>query len=602
MTKSGNAYIVNKDFAFKQEVHDEKLKIENSHDQIFNQLTEYVQGQINQKLSEDAIAKLHHSFCNHLLDESNGDQYLEYISAFIISNDKNSDFVSKLKIIREGVILHSGVKYTNDAYDFNDFGNWRSELNIFLDTEIIFHLAGYNGTVYQEIAEDFFQFVHEINTKSKDKKLINLLYFPEVKKEIEGFFTKAKHILEGRETINPKVTAMVEILRGCLTNSDILSKRSDLYTLLTRKSIAEFKNSIDISDPKNYRYNIISSEVIEEINSYLQIDNCEDLLDVFNRISILRKNNNEENFENARYILLSGNSKTLRAAFNTSVYDRFRIPLATNLNFIINRFWFKLNKGFSKKVFPSSFSIITKSQIILSKILNDSIGEKYDELQTKFKKGEITKEQAINRVNDLRSSAKKPEEIKEEITNEILDFVTLDSLDDYIEKQNHYKEKIKKLDIISTELQIETEKNNNLKKQLVDSKKVALRDKEQIIDKYNSQLSTATRYGYKTIARVRVIMSILVIIFYTTIVGFIFYFGWDAMEKYTYIIGIPITMVIIIDLILKKTIRLDDLLESYRKRLINNRINRLSKYSAADIDDIKKSVQSLKEEITDLEN
>jgi len=106
----------------------------------------------------------------------------------------------------------------------------------------------------------------------------------------------------------------------------------------------------------------------------------------------------------------------LKIAFESSIFERFKIPLATNLNFIINRFWFKLNKGFSNKDFPSSFSVLTKSQIILSKILNDNIGEKFDDLQKKYQKGEITKEDAVNRINDLRINAKKPEEIKEELT------------------------------------------------------------------------------------------------------------------------------------------------------------------------------------------
>lgn len=600
LSKSGSSYVVNNSHVLKPEIHDEKIKIENSHNQIFIQLTKFVENASGKTLSENSTKELHHNFCNYLLDESNGDTYLEYISSFIIDNVEDVDFLSKIKVIREGVILHSGIKYTNDTYDFNDFGSWRTELNIFLDTEIIFHFAGYNGTVYQEMASVFLQYVHEINSKSTSKKLIKLLYFPEVKTEIEGFFLKARHILEGKENLNPRITAMVEILQGCSSNSDVLNKKSDLYTSLKTQSINEFTTPIDLTDEKNHEYNIISAEVVAEVNAYLQIDNCEDLLDKFNRISILRKNKNEENFENARFILLSGNSKTLRAAFNTSVYDRFRVPLATNLNFIINRFWFKLNKGFAKKDFPSSFSIITKSQIILSKILSDSIGEKFDELQVKFRKGQLTREQAVNRVNDLRLSAKKPEEIKQEITKEVLDFVTLDSLDDYIDKQNHYKEKVKKLESISTELEEKTRKNNLLEEQLRQSKKTILEEKRGIIDTYNSQLNIAKKHAAEKIKACRVLSFITVIVFYISIVFGIYFFGWDVMEKYTYIIGIPVSLFFIARIILKKQIQIEYLYSKYETKQISKKMRKLSRYSEKEIETLIIETEKLEKEIIEL--
>lgn len=602
LSKSQNSYIVNEDIEKEKIVLKDKALIEHSHSSIFSSLTAFVEKEKKKKLTQSEEKKLQHNFCNFLLDESNGEEYIEYITSFIVDNENNEDFVKKINVIREGVILHSGLKYTNEFTDFNDFGNWRKELVIFLDTEIIFHLMGYNGEIYKDIAHDFLKFTKEINSKSAQKKYIKLQYFPEVKSEIEGFFTKAKHIFERNESLNPRVTAMVDILKDVKSQSDLLNKKSDLFTFLSRNGIEENSITIDVTKSENYEFNIISQEVIQEVNTSLGIDNCESILETFNKISILRRNSNEENFENVRYILLSGNSKTLRAAFNTSINERFRIPLATNLNFIINRFWFKLNKGFSQKDFPSSFNIITKSQIILSKILNENIGEKYDELQLKFKNGEITKEQATNRIKDLRVSAKKPEEIKREITREVLDFITLDSLEDYIEKQSHYKEKSKKFDSLNIELEEKKKHSIQLKEQLIQSKKELVNEKKQIINNYNFAKVNADNSSIKYVKYIRTILVMLIILFYGLLIAAIFYYGWDDMEKYTFMLGIPSIVILLCAKILKKQIGLENLIDWFKLKVFNNHMLKNSKYSEIEFQNANDDIQKLEKEIENLES
>lgn len=461
---------------------------------------------------------------------------------------------------------------------------------------------GYNGEVYKEISNDFLKFTKEINLKSKSKKLIELYYFPEVKNEIEGFFNKAKHILENNDTLNPKVTAMVEILKDVSSKGDIVSKKSDLDTFLIGNGIHEFEKNIDFSNSENHQYNIISSEIVEEVNNYLEIEDCGLILETLNKISILRRNNKEENFENVKYILLSGNSKILKAAFNTTIFERFNIPLATNLNFIINRFWFKLNKGFSQKDFPSSFNIITKSQIILSKILNDSIGEKYDELQDKFKKGFITKEQAVNRIKDLRIQSKKPEEIKNEIASEILDFITIDSLEDYIENQNHYKEKSRKFDEISDQLIKKTENSKNLRKDFKTNLKERILEKQGIINEHQNNQLESTEYSNNRIKLIRNILILILVLFYLFLIAFIFYFGWEIMEKYTYIIGIPVTIILLGSKILKKPLNFENKMDSLKRKIEKRRIEKKSKYSQSEIDNAHLEIIKLKNQIIDLEH
>lgn len=604
VTKQANLYFVNNSESKKFNVLiNSKATIESSHEEIFNRLNEYVESKKKIKLKEKDVNKLHHQFCDYLLDQSKNedDEYMEYISSFIVfcQNDKN--ILEKIRIIREGVILYAGIKYTNDTDNFSSFGNWRKELKIFLDTEIIFHLIGYNGNIYKEIAEEFLKFTREINSKNKQKKLIQLCYFPDVKDEIDNFFYKAKYILNGQEILNPKVTAMVEILNGCSTYSDLQSKKSDLYTFLNKYGIEEFNDHIDITDSRNYKFNILSNDVIEEVNTYLKINNSENLLTTFNNISILRSNSSESNFEDVGYILLTGNSDTLRVAFNTSISSTCKIPLATSLNFVINRLWFKLNKGLSQKNFPSSYSILAKAQIILSTVLNESIGDKFDELKAMYKFGKITKEQAENRVRDLRKKAKKPEEINQETNDDLIGFITTDSIERYIEEQSYYKEKVKEFEVISEELKDSQARSTALMEQLKQTKIEKIDEYQRIINDFNRQQTDAQDYAEKCLHKIKSFMVIFVFIYYGGIVALICYIGWETMEPLTYIMGIPMSVIISIAKLFKKQIKLDYVITSIKAHIAEKKLKKISKYSADEIEKFKNEIDKIEDEIANME-
>lgn len=57
----------------------------------------------------------------------------------------------------------SGINYSNLA----EIGTWQTNLTIYLDTEILFHFAGYNGKIYKSLFEDFFTYVNEINGQAR---------------------------------------------------------------------------------------------------------------------------------------------------------------------------------------------------------------------------------------------------------------------------------------------------------------------------------------------------------------------------------------------------------------------------------------------------
>ena len=89
------------------------------------------------------------------------------------------------------MILYQGIKFTADI---NELGKWNSELSIFLSTEHLFNSLGYNGLLFKQIFDDFYNLVREINTSGKTKsgdKLVNLYYLEETRDEVNYFFQTA---------------------------------------------------------------------------------------------------------------------------------------------------------------------------------------------------------------------------------------------------------------------------------------------------------------------------------------------------------------------------------------------------------------------------
>lgn len=587
-------------------------EIKQNNDIIIDNLFDFIQTEKKTLLNETERNKIEHSFCSFLLDSTNGEYYAEFISAFFVENKNDSEFRKKINTIREGVVLYSGLKYNNNL---NDLGSWKTELTIYLDTEILFHFAGYNGEIYKALFNDFYNYVKEINFKST-KKLIHLKYLTNVKIEIDGFFTKAKYIIEGKERLSPKGTAMNSIVEGCREPSDIEDKKSDFFLLLKTNGIKE-DEATNFFDESNFMYNIINQETIDIITKELEAD-ITDHLRTLNLMSIKRNQSNSNNFDNIGFILLTGNSKTLKVAWHELVKPEGTVPLATSLNFLTNKFWFKLNKGFGNGAFPKSFDAITKAQIILSTELNESIGIKYEELQTQFKAGKLTEEQAKARIINLRSQVRKPEDIEHDDVLSVLDAITEDSLEQFIQEQEHFKIEAAKqveeniqlresLEIKEQELEnkekealkfkketIQKELENNRK--LVSAKESLLREKDNVKQDLLIKKVPIDKEAYKTYQIFRLITGFSLISFYALICFIIWKINWNIIEAWTYVAGILLSNLFPIFYLLffQKDI-------NPKKYLVNRKLKIYSKTYEKFKFDIER-LKALEQEIDELNN
>lgn len=518
-----------------------------SNELIISDLFSFIELEQKNKLSDPEKERIVHSFCSFVLDNSNGSEYSEYISGFVIQNN-NKDFRDKLNKIREGIVLYSGLTYNNNV---SEVGSWKTELTIYLDTELLFHFVGYNGELYKSLFYDFFNYVKEINNKAS-KHLIKLRYFKEVADEIERFFSKAKYIVEGKERPNPKVTAMHSVLEGCKEASDVMDKMSDFYLLLKNNNIKQ-EESCDYFDKGNYEYNIIDKDTIEAISKEVEFD-LEDHLCFLNYVHINRKDANLNNFYNIGCILLTGNYRTIKVAWHNLIKQEGVVPLATTLDWITNKFWYKLNKGFGGGDLPKSFDIITKAQIILSSVLNKSVGKKYDEFQNQFKDGTITEEQVKARFVNLRSQARKPEEILQDEVSLILDVISEDSLEKFLADQEYFKVKAKK----------QAEENINLKKEIIekDNKIDEIVKNQEELTLQNIELNERRlQEKLKTIEilekqklpidievekefRFFKIKTLGVLVFFYVLSFFLIWkYGWQQLEQYAWMVSAIIPLI-----------------------------------------------------------
>jgi hypothetical protein len=537
LQKEQGFYIVNSmpkvDRARLSELQERTLT---SNDTLITNLISFIESEKNITLSDDEKIKVVRSLCSFLIDDSYITEYSGYISGFTIKNKNDNDFRRNLNKIREGVILYSGIKYS----DLGEVGSWKTNLTIYLDTEILFHFAGYNGKLYQTLFEDFFRYVKEINNKAK-KNLIKLEYFKEVKDEMESYFTKAEYIVEGKDRLNPRNTAMLSVIEGCQTPSDVLAKKSDFYLLLKRNNINE-SESVNYFDKPNHKYNIVDSKIIDNISKELGCDVTENLK-FLNYISIQRQDGDVLNFENVGSILLTGNSLTIKVAFHEKIKPEGTVPLATTLNWITNRFWFKLNKGFGDGNFPESFDIITKAQMVLSSVLNKSIGEKFDELQTEFKQGRVTEEQAKARIIDLRSQTRKPEEIGHDDISPILDVLSEDNLEKYIKehelsknealKQSKENIRLKReLSLKEKALAKEGTAREKTQTDLIRTKEKILSDKKETLEILENQKKPIDKLAAQSFRNFKIAIGIVFVLLCAIPFSLAWKFGWDFFDHW----------------------------------------------------------------------
>lgn len=540
-------------------------EIYNSNEEIIDLLVKYIEKQEGRPLSIAEKQILNQSFCAFLIEDNTTAEYSEYISAFIITNQENEKFRKKLNLIKEGVVLYSGLQYNENV---NEVGSWMTPLTIYVEPEILFHLAGYNGELYKKLFDDFYKLVREINAvalRTRKTSLITIKFFPEVKEEVDRFFKTAERIKDEGEIYDASKTAMVNILSGCESSADIIQKKAEFDAILKKLLITqedEF-NFYNIKD--NDKYNIESEELLESLKERMSEEDIHPHLKYLYYINVLREGNGIKQFEKAQYILLTGNWRTMMMAFHPLVKMNGDVPLATHLDFITSKLWFKLNKGFGEDNYPASFDIVSKAQMVLSAHLNNSVSEEFKKIKTQIEEGIMSQDGALEALAELKSRVHNPEDIDIEDIDNIVQSIKDGDIEKYLRERELERERAKAERATNQKLKDDIEKltkqselkdkrhrdtlnaketeyaANLLEKDRIYNialKEAASQELEKYVDPEIKHIESEKAKVDKAITRrIKIYKSIPVIIILAYL-GIMMictkHFTWDYMEPYTY--------------------------------------------------------------------
>ncbi len=156
-TRSESGQFVVSDLEYQQDEQFENNRIvaEKEERYLADCFLEYAKN-TKPELSLDSEAIMHELMTYLLEPNHEGDhsEYRELISKFILSSEDNERIQSNLNSIREGCVLYLGLN-NNIA----EVGRITNRITLYLATEILFSLSGYNGVICKDLAVDFVNLV-----------------------------------------------------------------------------------------------------------------------------------------------------------------------------------------------------------------------------------------------------------------------------------------------------------------------------------------------------------------------------------------------------------------------------------------------------------
>lgn len=539
-------YKLQSDFSDIQNVSLQHAKL------VFAQLDEYAEENIPEikgDKNNEKIQNLYTCFFKYLVDERVDDKMATYISKFTMKC--KSDTRDIIDSMRAGHILYWGLK-NNDHLD--EISSWKTPLTLFLDMEILFHIAGYNGIIYKRLADELLSLIKDVNKK---QKYISLRYFTSTKESIERFFAAAENKYRSMEAPLEQSTAMEEILNGCQMCSDILDKKSDFFRLLARNSIIE-DNYKDYYSRDLCQYNLEGIDISDE--KYHSICNrneekvkLEERIKMISHINKRRRGEIFTDYKDCKYLLLTGTNDTLNIAkeivneeAKKEGINRPCIPYAVNMNTLTNVIWYRLSSKLkTTHLYPSNISSILKAQVVLSSLLGKSISKLYEDTAIQYKNKEISKEDCISRIINYKNEERLPENINEENVDKICSFITRDDIKNYENDNKVLKNKIQKKDYEIDRLK----RQKRDEKSLLDKNRRDdlyelnnLKDKEAKLSATMEDLEEYSQKYYRTRKTIKIVCIISALLVVILILFIIYQYGADSFQSIVGTIGfiIPI--------------------------------------------------------------
>ena len=472
-----------------------KIEVESQSSKILKRLVSYIRER-EPDIALDLVA-LEQDFISFLIDNRQkvSVKHLNFIGEFIIASEDDKEMQECLDNIREGSLLYIGINY-----NINDVGSLTKPLTLFLGTEVLFSLAGYNGEIHKQLSEDFITQVRNANISGKK---IHLRYFYEIKREIEDFFTSAESIVEGK-SVSVGKPAMKEIINGCDNKTDVLVKKADFYHLI-QNIYGIHEDTTDYYIPTLDPYNLESLEHDPQL---------QDEWKFVSHINKLRKGQRFEDNLDSEFLVVTNKSSTLRISKEQSdaLKERFSLDwvndYAVSVDYITNLLWYKLGNSFNKKALPLNINAVLKAKVALSSVISHNILTTYQEAREQFNQGIITETQLVSRILALQNKPLLPEELEAETIEDSMDF-SEELLSRYEEESRLDKESLKRKDqeLVLKNAIIESQQEKN---QELEAKLRVFEEKEETREKRKDKIKRITLFSFNILWKIAIIVLITV--------------------------------------------------------------------------------------------
>ena len=410
-------------------------------------------------------------------------KYMELIGEFVLKNEHDTEIQEGLNRIRGGSILYMGL-----CYSIGETGSITKPLTLYLGTEILFSFMGYNGKIFQQFANDFYDQVRTANSRGSTK--ISLQYFSDTKKEIDEFFGIASDIVDGKKHRLLDKPAMKAITDGCSSAADVDVKKSDFYYLLKHDfGITEDPND-NYYDEEYFSSNLESFEYQDETDKRHKKEMA---IRSISHINKLRHGNRYQSDIDSEHLIVTNTKATLLISKEQAERIRAEENLdricnfAVSLDRITSLLWYKLGNGFSQDAYPSSINAVLKARVVLSSNIAKNAERAFLMVQKDFADGRITEEQVAARIITLRKKPTLPEDLQGDDIDEVMDF-SPEYLTRYEEQFKHTQNSLKEKEEIIESIKADNQKVMSKKDATISQQETIIQEKDKENDRLRGEL------------------------------------------------------------------------------------------------------------------
>lgn len=410
-------------------------------DSILMNFKQFVMVEKKGDVTEEEVNDLVNNFLKYLIDEEMEDNECNKLlfSRYALYCAENPEFKEQLSLIKSGSLIYLGLNY-----DVENIPCINDELVIYLATEILFYLAGYDGPLFQDLALEMIDLIKDVN---KGKRTVVLKIFSKTKDEIERYFKTAEGFVNRNDNFifTDRKRAMLSILDNCRAKSDVVNKKVRFYNTMQYHYGITVENDIDYYDSSYNEYNL------EKI--YDDEDKNKNIVYLSN-INKLREGKKYNDYLNCKYLFIT-NSNCIRTLQDTLDIGGGSVKLAVSMNFFTNYLWLVLKKGFGASDMPKHLDALIKSRIILSDTIAKRFKQTFEKYSEDYRAKKISKEEVVACIALYKESIDvKPENLVYDSIDSGLN-ITPEEIGAYIEEneKRQHNELIKTKQIEQLELE-----------------------------------------------------------------------------------------------------------------------------------------------------